>query len=300
MRIANQNIFDAVRQRLSKTNDELYKATQVVSSGKRINTLSDDPVALVQTLSIRSSLSNMEQLGRNIATGRTWLNAGETTLESVKELIVDAKVLGIQMVNGTMGDSERLGAAKQVEGILEHMVSLANTTVNGQYLFSGTATDRKPFQIEFDGEGNPIGVPYSGNADPFTVKIGQEIHVPVGHNGEEVFGNSLSGIFKTLIDLKGHLETNDMDGLQQSIANLDRDHLHMVDTVSLIGAREMRLDIKGKIMGDLAFSYKEKRSNLEDADIIEAISTLRAKETAYEAALASSAKIMKMNLLDYI
>lgn len=299
MRIANQSIYNAITLRLAKSTEELYKANQVASSGKKINNLSDDPVALVQVLSVRSSISNMDQLNRNITAGRNWLDAGETALESVKELITDAKVLGLQMVNGTMSESERMDAADQVEGILDQVVSLANTTVNGQYIFAGTETDQKPFEIGADASGDPIVV-YSGNDDPFTIKIGKDADVQVGHDGETVFGNDASGILRTLIDLKGSLETNDTAGIEQTLTTLDTDYNHVINTVSEIGAKGLRLDTKEKIIGDLKFSYQERKSSLEDADIIEAISNLNAKQTAYEAALASSSKVMRMTLLDYL
>ena len=300
MRIANQSIFNAATLQLSTTLEGLYKANQAVSSGKRINTLSDDPVALVQTLSLRSSLSNMDQLERNISTAKNWLDGGETALDSVKGLITDAKTLAIQMANGTMGDSERKDAAAQVEGMLEQVVSLANTTVNGQYIFAGTKTDTKPFEIQVDAGGNPTGVSYSGNADPFAVNVGKDINEQVGHDGEAIFGDSSSGIFKTLIDLKGYLETNNVNGIEQSMGNLDSDLNQIINTVSGIGAKGAGLDIKEKIMSDLKFSYTERKSSLEDADMIQAISDLNSKQTAYQAALASSAKVTQMSLLNYL
>jgi flagellar hook-associated protein 3 FlgL len=295
MRIANQSIYDGITARLITTSDALQKANEIVSSGKRINHLSDDPVGLVQVLGLRSALSNMSQIQRNIGTGRTWLNGGETALESVKELISDAKVLGLQMANGTVSAAEREGAAEQVNGILEQIVSLANTQVNGQYVFSGTKTDVKPFEISYTAE-DPTGVDYLGNGNPFTIEIGKDMDVPVGHDGEAVFGD----VFQNLIDLRDALKNNDVDGISRSIPKLDVDFGRVINTVSEIGAREVRLDVKEKIIADLNLSYEERKSELEDADMLEAISELRATETAYEAALSSSAQVMRMSLLDYL
>ncbi len=301
MRVSNQSTYDAIKYQLSRTAENLINANEVVTSGKRINKLSDDPIGLVQVLSLRESLSNMDQLGRNISTGNAWLDAGETALGSVKELITDMKTLAIQMANGTLGAGERNAAAAQVEGTLEQIVSLANTQANGQYIFTGTKTDTKPFEIQRNGSGNPTSVPYSGNGTPFSIKIGKTTNVDVGSDGEAVFGDgSTGGIFKTLIDFKTSLESNNVAGITQAMTDLDNDFNHMISKVSDIGTKGVRLDVKEKILEDLKLSYTERKSNLEDADILAAISDVNSKETAYQAALASSAKVMQMSLIDYL
>ena len=301
MRVSNQTTFEAIKYQLAQTADSLVKANAIVSSGKKINKLSDDPIAMVQVLSLKESLSNMDQLGRNILTAKNWLDGGETSLNSVKTIITDMKALCVQMANGTMGSSERSSAATQVEGALEQVVSLANTQVNGQYIFAGTKTDTKPFEIQRDANGNPTGVTYSGNNDPFSIKIGKDTSVQVGQSGQTVFGDgSTGGIFKTLIDLKGYLESNDVAGIQQSMTDLDTELNQTINAVSDIGAKGVQLDTKNTILEDMKLSYQTRQSSLEDADILAAISDVNAKETAYQAALTSSAKVMQMSILNYL
>jgi flagellar hook-associated protein 3 FlgL len=108
------------------------------------------------------------------------------------------------------------------------------------------------------------------------------------------------GVFKTLLDLKGYLEQGDVEGLNRSMTRLDNDFNHIVNTVSEIGSREIRIDIKQTVIADLSLSYEENRSRLEDADILKAISDMQSQEFAYQAALASSAKVMKLSLVDYL
>ena len=295
MRVSNQSTFDAIKYQLTQSAASLVKANALVSSGKKINKLSDDPIGMVQVLSLKESLSNMDQLGRNISTARNWLDGGETALDSVKTIITDMKTLCVQMANGTVGSSERSSAALQVEGALEQVVSLANTQVNGQYIFAGTKTDAKPFDL------NSNVVSYSGNDDPFSIKIGKDTSVQVGQGGEAVFGDgSTGGIFKTLIDLKGYLESNDVAGIQESMTDLDTDLNQVIRTVSDIGAKGVQLDTKDTILQDMKLSYQTRQSDLEDADILSAVADVQSKETAYQVALASSAKVMNISLLDYL
>ncbi len=417
MRVAFNTIYDLTQLRLGQLAGDLNKANQVVVTGKRINTLSDDPAGLTQVLGIKSNLSNLNQLERNIDTGRTWLDAGETALATTKDLISDAKVLCLAMSNDTVNASDRADAAGQIEGILEQVLELANSRVNGKYIFAGTKTDIKPF--EFDDAENPTTVHYLGNGNPFSIKIGKDSTVEVGHVGEDVFFesfiavdetnntidfsedagiteltatirggnytpdqladaienaletasadhaspapgidyevtydpgtstfsigradsgqldllwesgthsgtsvgpdtglggsgddtggsvyNGVSGVqwslFDTLIDLKSYLEADDVSGIQRTLTRLDTHFNHMVSSVSEIGSKGTLLDMKENLIADLNLSYETNRSKLEDADIVAAISDLNVKELAYQAALASSARVMQLGLADYL
>ena len=292
MRVANTTIYDMVKFNLNNITEELNKANKVVSTGKRINNLSDDPVGLNQVLNIKSTLSNIEQLGRNISLGKSWLTASESALTQVQNQISDAKALCVQMATATTGSAERASAAATVQNTLEEIVSLTNTEVNGRYVFAGSKTDAAPFSRDNDTN----VVTYNGDNKAFTMKIGRDATVEVGSDGEAVFGD----IFTTLSDLKDALEADDVSGIQAAMSNLDT-HFDRISTkISEIGSKMLRMETKEKIFQDLNITNTERLSKIEDADITEAIMDLKAKELAYKAALASSARVMQLSLVDYL
>jgi flagellar hook-associated protein 3 FlgL len=295
MRVANKTIYDMITCRLGDVTEELQKANEVVATGKRINSLSDDPVGLTQALNIKSSLSNIEQLGRNINLGKSWLTASESGLNSVQDLISDTKALCVQMASANTGAAERAAAAETVQNALEEMVSLANTEVSGRYIFAGSKTDSAPF----DQNGN-----YTGDNNPFTVKISKDGTVEVGMDGAAVFQPSGAGanddIFQTLSDLKTALEGNDISGIQAAMDSLDTEYDHIAKKISGVGSKMLRMEMKEKIFQDMDITNTERLSKIEDADITEAIMHLKAKEVAYQAALAAAAKVLNVSLVDYL
>jgi len=293
MRVANKTIYDTVKFNLGIATEEMINASRIVSSGKRISDLSDDPVGLTQSLKIKSVLSGLDQMGRNISLGKSWLTSSESALSHVQELISDAKALSVQMASGTTGAAQRESAALTVQNILDEIVSLANTEVGGRYIFSGSKTDTAPFSISSDGSNI---ITYNGNDEPFAVKIGRDATVQVGRDGEEVFGT----IFKTLSDLKVALEGNDVAGIQASLTDLTANFNEMSGKISDIGSKMNRMEIKENIFQDLKIANTDRLSTIEDADIAEAIMNLKAKELAYQAALASSSKVMQLSLVDYL
>jgi len=297
MRVANKTIYDMIKFNLASTTEELSKANEVVATGKRIIDLSDDPVGLTQVLNIKSSLSNIEQMGRNIAMGKSWLTASESTLTNVQNLISDTKALCVQMATATMSVAGREAAAKTVQNTLEEMVSLANTDVNGRYVFAGSRTDAVAFTLETDNS-----VTYNGDNTAFTIKIGRDATVQVGSDGEAVFGTSgeADDIFKTLNDLKTALENNNVDGIQEAMTKLDDHFDHISAKISDVGSKVNRMEIKENILQDMNITNTERLSKIEDADITEAIMDLKAKELAYQAALAAAAKLLRVSLVDYL
>jgi flagellar hook-associated protein 3 FlgL len=287
MRVANRYIFESVKYNLGSISEELSKANEIATTGKRINNLSDDPVGLTQSLTIQSDLAGIEQMGRNIDYGNSWLSASESALTSVEAILSDTKALCVQMASGTIGVDQRSAAAETVQNNLDEIVSLANTNVAGNYIFSGMKTDIPPF--EQDGT-------YNGDNNAFTIKISKNSTIEIGSDGEAVFGF----VFSTLIDLKNALQSNDIGGIQDSIDNLDGHFDDITAKISDVGSKMNRMEIKDKIYQDLNFTNTERLSKIEDADIAEAIMNVKAAELTYQAALASSSKVMTLTLMDYL
>ena len=291
MRVANQTLYGMVKQSLGKIAEDLYQANRTVATGKRITNLSDDPVGLTQVLHIEATLSNIEQLGRNITFGKTWLAASETALRNIQTLVSDTKALAVQMATSTIGSAERNAAAENVQNTLEEIISLANTDVGGRFIFAGSKTDTAPFAA--DGT-------YSGDNNPFTIKVGQVTTVDVGKDGEAVFKSPGLDIFQTLTDLRTALESNDAGGIQDAIGELGSLFDYMNAQISDAGSKTLRMEVKENIFQDINISNTERLSAIEDADLATAITELKAKELAYQAALNSSSKIMTLSLVDYM
>lgn len=287
MRVANKTIYDTVTYNLSNCTQGLNQANEIVSSGKRINNLSDDPVGLTQALNVKSTISNLEQMQRNISTGNSWLVSSESALIHVQDILSETKTLCIQMSNATIDSGQRVSAAETVQNLFNEIVSLGNTNIAGSYIFSGSKTDTTPFSENGT---------YNGNSNAFTVKIGKDSTVEVGSDGGALFGDILS----TIDGLKTLLINNDLEGIQDAMSDLDAHFDDISTKISDVGSKMNRMDIKEKIFEDIIFANTERLSEIEDADMAEAIMELKSREFAYQAALSSSAKLMTLSLIDYM
>ena len=185
MRVPNITTYSQSTYFLGNLTSDLQGANEVVSTQKQIIEISDDPVGLNQVLTLKNSLGNLQQIEQNVTLGKSWLEIVENALDNVNNLILETKTEVTRLANDSTTANERLNAIARVNDIMEQIVTLGNTQVNGSYVFSGTDSNIKPF--EFDPNGYPEQVIYKGNDIPFEIRTDKNSGVEVGRDGEKTF-----------------------------------------------------------------------------------------------------------------
>jgi flagellin-like hook-associated protein FlgL len=132
-----QTMFSVLRRK-----EDLLRLNEQLSSGKCINRPSDDSIGVIAAHLSQRSLEEVSKYDTNIDHARGWLQQAESTLSSMSDLISMAKERAEQMSTGTYTPEQRQMIATDVQNFLDQFLSLANTQVNGDYIFSGTRTDQ--------------------------------------------------------------------------------------------------------------------------------------------------------------
>ncbi|MBI9087708.1 MAG: flagellar hook-associated protein FlgL [Desulfobacterium sp.] len=185
MRAPNLSNYTTATYRLGNLTSNLQDANRVVSTQKRINFLSDDPIGMSQVLGMRTNLKGIEQFNKNIEMGKTWLDGGEAALKSINEDLDDLRTRTQYMGSEAANKDQRAAMVAHVDNVIKQMMAYGNTQVVGNYIFSGTKTSEVPFT--FDDDLNPTKVVYNGDANPFAVKTSESFDLEVGRNGEKIF-----------------------------------------------------------------------------------------------------------------
>ncbi|MCD4741893.1 MAG: flagellar hook-associated protein FlgL [Desulfobacteraceae bacterium] len=183
MRVPNISMYVNSTYRLGKLSSDLYAANEVVSTQKRINEISDDPLGLSQVLTLKNSLGNLDQIERNINMGKSWITSIENAMDSINDLILDAKVDVTRLANDSITADERRDTITKIDHLITQIVNLGNTQVNGSYIFSGTETNT----ISLKSNSDLTEVVYNGNDTPFEIRTDRNSGVKVGRNGKETF-----------------------------------------------------------------------------------------------------------------
>jgi len=138
MRITNQIQQSNALQNIFKITEDLFAANQRIATGKRINKPSDNPFGIQDTLTLRSSIAQIQQFGRNIDNNRLFLNTADSALNSVGLGITRARKLAQGSLGPNSDAQTRASVALEIQSILDQAIQQANTQVKGQFIFGGT------------------------------------------------------------------------------------------------------------------------------------------------------------------
>jgi flagellar hook-associated protein 3 FlgL len=268
---------------------------QQLSSGKRINQVSDDPVTAGLSLRYRAESLQTDKYLENIEKGSSFIAASDTALGLMSGVMAEAKSLAVQGATGTQDSDSRRALASSVDSLLSRMVDLGNTVHDGRYIFSGTATFSQPFVKATDGS----AVTYAGNLDNFDVQTGPTARTTVNQSGQALFKEPID-LFKTLIDVRDSLLANDGLAVSNKISDIDAAHDQLNNLHGGIGATQQRLDLARNQLESVQTNLGALISEAEDVDFAETIAQMQMAEVALEAGLQAGARVMRSTLLDYL
>lgn len=139
MRTTMNTVYAKTIANLNKLTADMDDINTRLSSGSSLNKISDNPVNMVSALNLRSSLAEINQYQDNLQYGNTMITAGESALTQIKEQVQEAKVIAIEAQNPAV-TTNRSSIAPKVDNLITQSVTLANTQINGKYIFGGFRT----------------------------------------------------------------------------------------------------------------------------------------------------------------
>lgn len=296
MRVATRTLHQEIKRNIVELAGGMNSLNEKISTGKSLNRPSDNPLAVIDTLGIKSALSRIDQYLRNMKLASSWVNLSENAIGQVQEIVERAQEVGIQMASDTQSAATRAQGAKEIGSLLDQAIALGNSELGGRYIFAGYRVQTQPFlKIE---QGGLTTVRYEGDGNNYDVQTGKGEYLTVGKNGGEVFIGA--GVFDALGSLKKALEDNVQGDIQQALGALRSAHDRLQNQSAEVGAKANRLEINESILKRLSLDMTDRLSRLEDTDLAEAALSLQKSELSYQAALMAAVKINELSLLNYL
>ena len=173
-------------QNIFRITEKLFKAQQEIATGKRINRPSDDPIGIRDSLLLRTNLNQSNQFIRNIDNNRIFIEASDTSLQSVNLSLIRTKELAVSELGAASTGETRGFAALEVEQIISQVFDAANTKVKNRYIFSGTNFRVQPFSSEAS------GAVYLGNTKTFKIGVESDLSVDFAIPGCKALATDLN------------------------------------------------------------------------------------------------------------
>ena len=318
MRITQKNIQRAYLNNLHRNMKQLATSNERMSSGRRLNRVSDNVSDAQRALTVRDKLQRSEQYLRNIDKLQLDLNGQETSLMQMNEIIARAQSLLVNAKSDTNGPSERTILAKELDYLGESIVQLMNVQGVDRPVFAGI--DGKTPIVLGDGtvlihDENVDTLVSSGVTGQY-IDIGLGLQFNEGAVKEssvvrsdtsplEILGYGMdSGTPNNLIrvfqELSKGLKNNDLSGFESLSKKVSSAHDRLLVSLTDLGARNAYLDNTKNRMEIDQLQLTEMQSKLEAVDIESELILNKSLELTWQVSLQLGSKVLPMSIFDFI
>jgi flagellar hook-associated protein 3 FlgL len=259
---------------------QLTAASQVASSGQKINAPSDDPVAAAQLARVRASIAQSSSYQSTITSVQGDLTLTESSLASAGDVVASAQQLAVEAGNGSIPASDRQAMAGQIAQLQSQLLSIANQKGANGYIFAGSQTSSAAFSA--------AGV-FQGDSNDRVADVGPGNTAVVNVSGAKAF-TAAGGVdvFATLTALQTALSNNDMSGIGAGVNALNQAGSQISAAQSDAGIKLDRLSTASSVQQQTQLTLTSTQSSLADADPAQAYSQLATMENAVQQAIDTS------------
>ncbi|KRW74943.1 flagellar biosynthesis protein FlgL [Pseudomonas sp. TTU2014-096BSC] len=185
MRISTLQAFNNGVTGLQRNYSNVTRTQEQISTGNRILTPADDPVASVRLLQLEQQQNVLSQYNANLTAADSSLVQEESTLNSVNTVLLRVRELALRAGNGSLSAEDRQSIAAELSEREDELLSLMNTrNARGEYLFSGFQGKTQPFVRGADGSYS-----YEGDEGQRKLQIASSLNIAISDNGKAVFEN---------------------------------------------------------------------------------------------------------------
>ncbi|MCK7634417.1 MULTISPECIES: flagellar hook-associated protein FlgL [unclassified Shewanella] len=186
MRLSSAQIFNQSITSVLQKQTATSKILEQLSSGKKVNTAGDDPVAALGIDNLNQRNALVDQFMKNIDYATNHLQHTESQLGQADKLVSSMKDMILRGSNGSMTSTERQTIADELQKSLDQLLAIANTKdESGNYLFAGNHTDKLPFQFDTNGQ-----IVYQGDSGVRTSIIASGVQLNTNVPGDTAFTKS--------------------------------------------------------------------------------------------------------------
>jgi flagellar hook-associated protein 3 FlgL len=239
---------------------------------------------------------DVDQYTKNVSTVLSSVESASSVLSNVVTALTQAVSLGTEGANGTNSTANMQAIAKQVQGVLSTVVSQANTSVAGAYLFGGTGATT-PYTTD---ESSATGYTYNGNSDASSVAVGDDLSVQVDLPGTQVFSNSSNNVLGSLSSLVSALQSGNSSAIETATGAVSSAIAFIGQQQAFYGNAESQLNSQETFLQQDTVSLASQATSLVGINEATAATNLSQAETDNSAALAATAKVLPNTLLSYL
>ena len=285
---------------LNQIQQRAARAQRELTTGLRINNVSDDPDQVTSLIQTQAELAQTQQLDSNLGRVKTEVDTAETGIQSAVSLMDRAMTLGSEGESNLTSAQQRQDIADELGSVLQQLVSISQTTVEGRYVFSGNSDQQPPYTIDLT-QANPIRA-YAGSQATRQIEMPDGFLVFVSKTAQDIFDSpdATQNVFQAVNNLRTALLNNDQAGIDAALPNLQSAGTYLNTQLAFYGTVQDRIASGQSYGSNYETSLTTQIAGIQDADATKAITDLTEAQTQEQAALVSRAKLPTTSLFNYL
>lgn len=292
------NYVANLSQSISLASNTEQKLSGELSSGLRVSTLSDDAVAVSANVQLTSSIGRLDSFVQSSSRQQSLLQVADSALSEVVSQVTSALSLGVTAGNGTLSPANLSAIAQQLSGVRDNVLSIANSSYQGKYIFSGSQGDKKPFSL--DESTTPASITYQGDASVQNLETPDGQKLPMNVPGSNLFTAAGADLLGALNQLVSDLKSGATGSVPADTAALGTALSHLSNQRSTLDSSLNRLTATTGYAQTQESLLQVQQSQLLSVDRVKVITDLKTAETQHQALLSVVASLSKLNLFDYL
>ncbi len=293
----NPNFTPDILNDLYQSQAQEQTLIEELSTGRRVNSPSDDPEAAAEDVQNQASQSQIDQYVQNTNSLEGMFETADSALSSVVTALNQAISLGTQGANGTLSTSQQQSLAQQVQDIQNQVVQLANSSYQGNYIFGGTDTQSPPFALDST---QLSGATYSGNNDVNNVEIAAGLSIQTNVPGSQIFTGPGGGVLGSLQQLVTALQSGNAANIGSATSQITSSLNYMSQQRIFYSSATSQLTSTQASLQQEQVNLQTEDTNLVGADLATVATALSQAQTTQSATLAALAQVIPQSLLDYL
>lgn len=297
MRVSTDFVTNTAINDLRRLSEQQARLQQNISTGRRLLKPSDDPAAASRVINRQMELErvNNYQSAASMAKSRS-----ETSLTALTQIQKIASRLGeLTSLASSAGPQSMAAYGAEAGQLLEQATNFANSRFGADYIFAGTAVDAQPFTPTRDPSGAITTLAYVGNSQDATFSMGDGRAIAPSP-GAATTNPAIASFLNSIAALRDAMNTGDSATVKTLNATMGAHEDTFVNAIGTVAAVQTRIDANQAQLIGRADDLSRLISTDTDADMATSMVRLTETQTAYQAALSSTANIFKLSLLDYL
>lgn len=285
---------------LNSIQTRAQQAQTELSTGLKMNQISDNPAEVPNVLQVQADISQNDQITSNLSRVTTETNSAETALSNAVTQLQQAQSLAAEGASDFASSDTRQQLATQIGDVLQNMVGLANTAVEGRYIFAGDDDQQQPYTIDLS-QTDPVSA-YLGSASTRQIQAPDGNMFSVSESAQDIFDSATdaNNVFEAVNNARLALLNNDSTGLTNAQAQLQTAGNYLNDQLAFYGSVQDQVTNATTDATSLGTSFQTELSGIRDADEAQSITDLTMAQTDEQAALSSEAALPQKTLFDYL